>query len=154
MTDPIVLTNPLTHETYTFGTRGRRPAWVMAMINNGSVVPPAPKVAVKGTVSVTPSVTGSLRVWKWTGWSGEEGNDEWHMNKAHCMIIDESPEQAIMHGSLTMSAITKHEFEIGWKEITDQSLLADIHAGGINITEPNVWHVVDKKWVVRNKKVT
>ena len=146
--EPITLTNPATGETWTSGKRGRKPLWVSDMIDaTGTIVPTKqPKAAVPAT----PVVPGCLRVWQFVGQAGEDGADDPHQYKAgRCMIVAASPTDAIKVANPTfVYPLGGAELALMWKEV-DRDLLADMHAGGIDVTKPAVWEGKNGKWIQR-----
>lgn len=153
MSDIITLKNPTTGEVWTSGKRGRKPKWVSDMEAAGTVIPKKiVAYAPKAVVSATPAVPGALRLWKWVGQNGEEGNDDRQSKAGRAMIIAADPANAIKVGNATFKyPLGASEFSLMWSEITDNGLIADINASGIDVKVPAVWHTVGEKWAVRTK---
>lgn len=146
--EPVTLTNPETGETWTSGKRGRLPKWVEVMRDNGTVIPRA--TPTKETVLETPAVPGALKVWKYIGQAGETGDNDKHQVTARIIIVAASPSEAMIVANRTFqNHMSKSELDVMWREETDKTIVADIHAAGINVTQPAIWQSVGKVWEIR-----
>lgn len=93
-----------------------------------------------------------LRIWKWIGLDKEDEYGIRHM--AHCFIVAKDPIMAASIGSSTFTfPITKHEFDFMWQEIVDEEIINEIKLLDIDIHSPNIWHVKNGKWTIRDPLV-
>lgn len=148
MTDTITHTNPATGETWTSGKRGRKPKWVSDLEATGTVIPTkAPITTTKPTQA--PHVTGQLRVWKYVGQSGEEGNDDRTQQKVRCFIVASNPLEALQVANPTFQfPISSSEFKLLWQEL-DHEMIGVAHQSGINVTAPGIWEGKNNAWITR-----
>lgn len=145
--EPITLTNPETGETWTSGKRGRLPKWVEIMRDNGTVIPRAVPASKK---EETPTIPGALRVWKYVGQCGEDGNDDARQQTARCLIIAKDRVAAITLANPTFhSPISGSEMDVMWRE-QDADAVTLLHASGVDVTKPAVYQSTGKAWEVRN----
>lgn len=151
MSDIVTLTNPADGTTWTSGKRGRKPKWVMELEAAGTVIPK--KVTVTNTKRVTtetPPVPGALRLWKYIGQAGEEGDNDKHQTTARILIVGASPIEAMTVANRTFqNPMGAAELAIMWREETESSLIADIHTSGIDVTKPAIWESTGKAWTIR-----
>ena len=155
MTDCITLTNPADGTTWTSGKRGRKPKWVMELEAAGTVIPKklAATAPAKLDSKKLPAVPGALRVWKYVGQAGEEGDNDEHQRTVRCMIIAANPVAAITTASPTfINPMMPGELAVMWQEVDDSDLVADIHASGIDVTKPAIYESVGKGWQQRKPK--
>jgi len=144
--EPVTLTNPETGETWTSGKRGRLPKWVEVMRENGTVIPRATPASKK---EVQPTIPGALRVWKYVGQCGEDGDCDDRQSTARCLIIAKDRVAAITLANPTFrSHISNSEMEVMWRELDDDAV-ALIHANGMDVTKPAVYQSTGKAWEVR-----
>lgn len=144
--EPITLTNSETGETWTSGKRGRLPKWVELMRDHGAVIPRAVPAGKKGE---QPTIPGALRVWKYVGQTGEDGNDDDRQTTARCLIIAKDRVAAIALANPTFrSHISNSEMDVMWREIDDDAV-ALLHSSGIDVTVPAIYQSTGKSWDVR-----
>lgn len=145
--EPVTLTNPETGETWTSGKRGRLPKWVEVMRENGTVIP---RATPAGKKEVQPTIPGALRVWKYVGQTGEDGNDDPRQTTARCLIIAKDRVAAITIANPTFrSHISNSEMDVMWRE-QDDDAVALLHGSGIDVTKPAVYQSTGKAWEVRH----
>jgi hypothetical protein len=155
VTDTITLTDPITGKTWTSGKRGRKPKFVMELEAAGTVIPKKinAQAPTKKDSKKLPAVPGALRIWKYVGQSGEEGDNDEHQRTVRCMIVAANPIAAITTANPTfINPMMPDELEIMWKEVDDTDLVADIHASGIDVTKPAIYESVGKGWQERKPK--
>lgn len=150
MTDPITLINPTTGESWTSGKRGRKPKWVMDLEATGTTIP---KALVSKAKSLTATVEGALRVWKYVGQAGESGDNDEHQKFARCLIIASDETDAIRTSTPCFQfPLSGGELAVMWREVKDADLVADLHATGVDVTKHGVWHSANGKWAERAKR--
>jgi len=144
--EPITLTNSETGETWTSGKRGRLPKWVTLMRDNGTSIPRATPVSKKDE---QPTIPGALKVWKYVGQSGEDGDNDPRQTTARCLIVAKDRVAAITLANPTFrNHISNTEMNVMWNELNDEAVTL-LHAGGIDVTKPAVYQSTGKAWEVR-----
>jgi hypothetical protein len=153
MSDQVTLTNPANpNEKWTSGKRGKPPTWVQLLKAAGTIVP-TKTVASKQLSKNTQFVLGALRVWRYVGQAGELGDNEAHSQQGHCMIIASDEINACLVANPTfINPVSQAELNTLWKEVED-AMVADIHAGGIDVTIPCIYESNGQCWVPRKKSL-
>lgn len=145
--EPVTLTNPETGETWTRGKRGRLPKWVEVMRDGGTVIPRA----VTSKKEEVPTIPGALRVWKYVGQSGEDGDDA-RQNTSSCLIIAKDRVAAITIANPTFrSHISNSEMNVMWREL-DVDAVAVLHTSGMDVTKAAIYQSTGREmqpWEVR-----
>jgi hypothetical protein len=140
--EPVTLTNPETGETWTSGKRGRLPKWVEVMRENGTVIPRAVPASKKVE---QPTIPGALRVWKYVGQTGEDGDADVRQNGASALIIAKDRVAALTVANPTFrSPISGSEMDLMWRELDDESV-AVLHSSGMDVTKPAIYQSTGKE---------
>jgi hypothetical protein len=151
VTDIITLTNPADGTTWTSGKRGRKPKWVMELEAAGTVIPK--KVAAPKSFNVAtalPPVAGALRVWKYVGQAGEDGDNDKHQTTVRILIIAANPVEAMKVANRTfLNQMSASELAGMWQEETDVTNISNLHGSGFNVTKPAIWQFVKQEWSIR-----
>jgi hypothetical protein len=152
MSDTITLTDPATGKTWTSGSRGRKPKWVMDLEAAGTVIPKKEASTTTKVTSTTPLVPGQLRVWRLTGQAGELGDNDIHQQRGHCLIVAADEVGAILVANPTFQnpMIGRRELDIMWTEV-EPAMVADIHASGIDCTKQGIYESTGSGWAARKK---
>jgi len=117
---PITLTHPEDPtKTWTSGFRGKRPNWVVAMLNaNPNLLPPTPKEKEAFVPPTDPNVT---RYWKWNGLNDEDG--EGGDIVTPCIVGAKSANEALVELNKTFRIpVMQTEWATCWREISAKDI--------------------------------
>jgi hypothetical protein len=162
--NPFTVSNPSNpSETYTFGSRGRKPEFVTTGLKNGSIKIPdgyltaAEKIAkinsekpiVKKVIKVPKIVeeTETLiddtgpKFWKWIGVNTEM--DDKHIIKngiARCIVVADNPSEAIRELNKTFkhNLVSQLEFNSCWKKFIPDDVIKEFSIGAYQFTN-DMW---------------
>jgi hypothetical protein len=113
-------------QTYTFGSRGKRPAFVTEGLANGTIKIPYEYETKQATVKTNKEPTQKaidletgLKAWKWVG--VEDLDPRLNNCPVRCVVVANDIREAIMTLNKTMTnAVTKYEFVNFWKQINKE----------------------------------
>lgn len=111
----ITLTNPAnSSETWTSGKRGRKPGWVVDILNaNPTMLPEKPKE----NAPIVPAKNG-VRYWKWV--------DQDNQPTRWCVVVAKSEQEAVMSLNKTFKQpVFDSEWRLCWREI-DHSIVPSL----------------------------
>lgn len=117
----LTVTNPAdSTQTYTFGTRGKRPNWVNEGLKNGTIKVPegyAPASQQPKTVETAKIEVQGPKAWKWVGLHDDD--PRMAATAVRCVVVADTPALAITTLNKTMlHPVTASEFSSCWKEIS------------------------------------
>lgn len=144
------------NETYTFGTKGRKPNWLVEALENGTVkvpedyIPKALALKNESRVATEQEIEG-IKYWRYVGLNSEDDDFKSSVN-VRCMAVADSAILAmkLLNETFKYNKVSEKEFTTCWKQIkpTDNSFEFIK-----SITTPGAYQFVNDAWELRKKVI-